>query len=203
MDNLTTDLPENDELITHDNSVWVKQKEALDRLENKSYYKNLFETGYFKDYVFELTMSLLDPDVVENGKRGAVLEKLVGVARTYGYFMMVKSLGSSGEEYDTVRSEMEQKEISRLEKANNSLEQISNDPDFKFLIQDNYLKDYAASQTSLLVNDAMVESGRRPAILETLSGISVLGNYLLEIQKDYEYFLNSTQEADEIDDDEE
>lgn len=203
MDNLTTDLPENDELITHDNSVWVKQKEALDRLENKSYYKNLFETGYFKDYVFELTMSLLDPDVVENGKRGAVLEKLVGVARTYGYFMMVKSFGSSGEEYDTVRSEMEQKEISRLEKANNSLEQISNDPDFKFLIQDNYLKDYAASQTSLLVNDAMVESGRRPAILETLSGISVLGNYLLEIQKDYEYFLNSTQEADEIDDDEE
>lgn len=197
MANLTTDLPENDDLITHDNSVWVNQKEALERLENKSYYKDLFETGYFRDYVFSLVMTLLDRDVVENSGRSAVIEKLVGVAKLYDYFMMVKSLGSTGDEYDATYDEMEQKEFARLEKVNNALEQISNDIDFKLLIQDSYLKDYAVSQTSLIVNDSIMQEGTRAQVLEALAGISTLGNYMVDIQKEYGYMLNAAQEIEE------
>ena len=198
MNNPTTDT--NDDLQYVDNSKWSQQKDALDALKNKSYYKTLIEEGYFKEYTLELVKSLADPYVVENGLRGNVLEKLVGIAKLDEYFTAVGILSTTEDTYREEIADMERKETDRLAKLNTALEQANNDKDFVKLFMESYLRDYAADQTSLLTNDIVVGDNKRKDVLEALSGISTLHNYLVDIRKEYTAQLADMEELDDEED---
>lgn len=166
-----------------DNQYWVNQRTALDSLKNKPYFKTLVEEGYFKDYVFELVQSLTDPNVIQEGRRNAILEKLVGVARFKEYLDMVMALSTSEEGYqeDSEKEYMEYK--NKTVALVTALQEAERDKDFKLLVVDNYCNSYAASQTSLITNDQVVRNGHRTDVLESLSGISTLRNYIVDIHK--------------------
>lgn len=167
-----------------DNSHWVSQKVMLESLQNKPYFKTLIEQGYFKDYVFELAMQLVDPQTVRDGSRNAIMERIVGVAKLQEYFDMVNALSYSEEGYQEKVEEEYLKEKGRLTKLAAALEEAEKDKEFKELVANNYCTQYAASQTSMLTNPHVVRGGHRSEVLEALAGISTLRNYLVGIRKD-------------------
>lgn len=61
---------------------------------------------------------------------------------------------------------------------NEALERLMENPDFKKVILDGYIKEAAARQVSLLADDSMKASGQRPNIMENLIAISSLQNFL-------------------------
>lgn len=197
MNNLLSDDVNLDdyEAAESDNSRWVEQKTALDSLRNKPYFKTLIEEGYFKDYAFELVMSLIDGSVVREGRRNVVLEKLVGVAKLQEYFDMVVGLSTTEEGYQEEMDKRYLDEKGRLVKLASALEEAEKDKDFNMLVADKYCTEYAASQVSLLTNDHVVRGGHRTDVLEALAGISTLRNYLVDIRKD----LANIADVDESD----
>lgn len=185
MNNLFTDEDlENYDVAEGDNSHWVNQKTALDSLKNKPYFKTLIEEGYFKDYAFELVMQLIDPQTVKEGSRGAILEKLVGIAKLQEYFEMVGALSRTEEAYGEEMNKLYLEEKARLVKLAGALEEAEKDKDFKMLVAETYCTNYAASQTSLITNEQVIRGGHRSDVLEALAGISTLRNYLVNIRKD-------------------
>lgn len=185
MNNLFTDEDlENYNPAEADNSHWVNQRVALESLKNKPYFKTLIEEGYFKDYAFQLVMQLIDPQVVQEGRRNAVLEQLVGIAKLQEYFEMVGALSYTEEAYSEAMDKEFLDEKGRLVKLASALEEAEKDKDFKMLVAETYCTSYAASQASLLTNEAVVRGGHRSDVLEALAGVSTLRNYLVNIRKD-------------------
>lgn len=193
----TLENQDTDDVQEIDNSYWSKQYQALESLKNKQFFKTLIEEGYFKDYALSLIMELIDPSVVAEGRRGAVMEKMVGLARLQDYLNTVKGLSTTQESYEQDYSEFVAKESNRLDGLNKALITAQNDPDFKVLFTDGYLNDFVLNQTSLLSNDNVIRSGKRTEVLEALSGTSVFNNYLIDLQKGYADMVMASQVEEE------
>jgi hypothetical protein len=173
-----------EEALQVNNSRYTEQKQALDALKQKEFYKTLIEEGYFKDYVFELVMALIDPSVVKNGHRSKIVEKLVAVAKLEDRFRDIGNLACTEESREQEISEMYEKERQRIERLNKALDDAQQDEQFKLLISDGYFVDYTLDQVSLVSNDNIIMAGDRTDVLEALSGISSLRNYFVDIRKD-------------------
>lgn len=184
------------ELAETDNQYWVNQNNALGALKNKPYFKTLIEEGYFKDYVFELVMMLTDRGVVAEGRRNAIIERLVGVAKLQDYFGMVSGLSFTEDAYNEEVDKRYASEKGRLVKLAAALDAAEKDKDFKLLVIDSYCNNYAASQTSLITNEQVIRSGHRTDVLEALAGISTLRNYLIDIKKDLAEFAEPENDDD-------
>lgn len=65
---------------------------------------------------------------------------------------------------------------------NNALEKLKQNKDFQTVILDGYFKDKAINGVSLLAQDAVIESGRRSAVMEDLIAISSLEDYFITIE---------------------
>lgn len=191
-DNVNLDV----ELQEADNSYFVAQKQALESLKNKPFFNTLIEQGYFKDYAFELVMQLTDRGIMQNGQRNQILEKLVGISKLQRYFDMLGMMTNTEEAHEAEMTALERDGVDNLTKLATALEQAEKDPDFKLLVVNRYCTDYAASQTSLITNEQVVNSGFRTEVLEALAGISTLRNYLVNIRKRLAYYAVDEDEDD-------
>lgn len=199
MINLATD--ENIEnVVAVDNSYWADKKVAAKRLKDKAFYKKLIEEGYFKDYLFHLATELTNPAVIKSGGRSLVIEKIIGVVGLYDYIQVVKAMSTSEEEFYAELDEMRTKEENRLAALVQAMDDAANDQDFKLLVEEGYLKDYALSRVSQLTNDRIVAEGSRSAALEQMSGISTLINYTLDSRKEYMNMIHDKVEAEDMED---
>ena len=63
-----------------------------------------------------------------------------------------------------------------------SLERLQSNKDFKRLILDGYFKDKAINGVSLLGQDAIVDNGMRPRVMEDLVAISKLEDFFITVQ---------------------
>ena len=63
-----------------------------------------------------------------------------------------------------------------------SLERLQRNKDFKRLILDGYFKDKAVNGVSLLAQDAIVDNGMRPRVMEDLVAISKLEDFLITVE---------------------
>lgn len=184
------------ELQEADNSYFVDQKQALESLKNKPFFNTLIEQGYFKDYAFELVMQLTDRGIMQNGQRNQILEKLVGISKLQRYFDMLGMLTNTEEGHEREMDSLEREGINTLTKLAAALEQAEKDPDFKLLVVNRYCTDYAASQTSLITSEHVINGGFRPEVLEALAGISTLRNYLVNIRKRLAYYAEDENDDD-------
>lgn len=185
MSNLTTDIVDEDNLVSVEDQHWADQRGALINLKNKAGYKTLVEEGYFQEYVKELLMELIDPTVIAEGRRNNVVEKLVGVAKFQQYLDMVEFMPLTEEQYEMEASKYYADAVSKVTKLNDSMNLMEVDQDFKVLVTDGYCTDYAAGRASLITNDAIVRQGKRSEVLEALAGISTLRNYFVKVRKEY------------------
>jgi hypothetical protein len=181
MSNLATD--EQPDLMTADTSYWATQKNALASLENKTFYKTLIEEGYFKDYVFSLVMSLIDPGVVREGGRAGVIEKLVGVAGLQSHFDLIQAMSSTEEMYEREHDKRAAEQMTKVAKMTAALDIANQDSDFKKVIATGYCEEHSNRQVSLITNDQIIRLGHRTEVLESLAGISVLTNFLVDLDK--------------------
>lgn len=63
-----------------------------------------------------------------------------------------------------------------------ALERLKQNKDFQKVILEGYFKDRAVNGVSLLAQEAIVSSGRRPAIIEDLIAISHLEDYFFTVE---------------------
>lgn len=63
-----------------------------------------------------------------------------------------------------------------------ALERLKQNKDFQKVILEGYFKDRAVNGVSLLAQEAIVSSGRRPAIIEDLIAISHLEDYFITVE---------------------
>ena len=63
-----------------------------------------------------------------------------------------------------------------------ALDRLMDNPDFKLLILDGYLRDYAADQVSLLANEQIKRTGARTDVMESLVAISHLRDFFVTIE---------------------
>ena len=63
-----------------------------------------------------------------------------------------------------------------------ALDRLMDNPDFKLLITEGYLRDHAADQVSLLANEHIKRQGHRPDVIETLVGISHLRDFFVTVE---------------------
>jgi hypothetical protein len=180
---MNTQVTDEQELLEVDNSYWSEQKIALEQLKERDFYRTLMSEGYFKNYVYELVMQLVHPNVVENQMRSAIMEKLVGVARTAEYLRTVTNMSTSNDDYKEEGMQEYLRERDLAVKLGQALETAEKDPQFSMVFVDRYGKDFARNQITWLSNDAIIANGKRSEVLEALSGVSTLDNYMIEIRK--------------------
>ena len=177
-----------------DNSQEAQLKIALEKLENKEFFKKLILQGFFKDYAFELAMELIHPSTVEEGRRNNVVEKLVGLARVKDYFEMVVAMSSTEEGYGEKLDKDYDEFRKNVIEMNAALDEAEKDPDFKMLVEEAYCKQYAIDQTSMITNDLTVRRNSRAYLFEALAGVSTLRNYLVDTRKRYADVMTSDDE---------
>ena len=180
MSNLTDNM-EADDVVSVDNSYWVGLKEALQVVEKKKAFDVLINEGYLNSYVKELLAELIDPYTISQGMRGKVVEKLVAVAKFQDYMDTIMAMGSSNEEADNKMNELEVEYKLKVNGLIDSFNELAVDSNFKKVMLDGYLQEYAVKQTSLLAVDRI----DRTELLEALVGISHFQQYLLQVQRDY------------------
>ena len=180
MSNLTDNM-EADDVVSVDNSYWVGLKEALQVVEKKKAFNVLINEGYLNSYVKELLAELIDPYTISQGMRGKVVEKLVAVAKFQDYMDTIMAMGSSNEEADNKMNELEVEYKLKVNGLIDSFNELAVDSNFKKVMLDGYLQEYAVKQTSLLAVDRI----DRTELLEALVGISHFQQYLLQVQRDY------------------
>lgn len=67
-----------------------------------------------------------------------------------------------------------------------ALERLRKNPDFKFLIEETYIKQKSIDLTSLLANNAIKQRGERPEVVEQLVAISNFNDWLLQVEHFYQ-----------------
>jgi len=177
-----------------DNSQEAQLKIALEKLENKEFFKKLILQGFFKDYAFELAMELIHPSTIEEGRRNNVVEKLVGLARVKDYFEMVVAMSSTEEGYGEKLDKDYDEFRKNVIEMNTALDEAEKDPDFKMLVEEAYCKQYAIDQTSMITNDLTVRRNSRAYLFEALAGVSTLRNYLVDTRKRYAEVMTNNDE---------
>ena len=95
MNNLNTT---EEELMTAENQYWIDQKEALERLHQNEDFKLVILEGYFKDKAINGVSLLARDQIVDAGKRSAVMEDLIGVSSLEDHFVTIYSLGTIPED---------------------------------------------------------------------------------------------------------
>lgn len=90
-------------------NYWVKQKEALERLENGHPHPDDFKTvileGYFKDKAIAGTSILASDQIKSSGRRTDVMEGLIAISTLQDHFKVIKAMG------DMVTQDMEEAEL--------------------------------------------------------------------------------------------
>ena len=89
-----TEVVENNELITVDNSYWVEMNESLKRLFQNEDFNRVIVTGYFKDKAVNGVSMLAQEHVVRSGARSAVMEELVAISHLEDFFITIRNIGS-------------------------------------------------------------------------------------------------------------
>ena len=187
-------LENNDNLQEVSNKYWVDQKEAIQALREKPFFKKLILEGFMKDYLFDLAMELINPKTISENSRNVIMEKIVGIAKLQEYFEMAEALTMTEEGHEEAQGKAEVEEKNRLIGLVQALETASKDKDFNLLINECYLQDYAVNQTSMLTNDNVIRGGHRGDILEALAGCSVLQNYMVNLPKELAYMSETEGE---------
>ena len=92
-----------------DNSYWVEQKEALDRLYKNPDFKKVILDGYLVDRAVQGTSLLATDYVKRNGLRTDVMEGLIAVSTLEDHFHTIKNMGSIAEQEieEAVEEELE------------------------------------------------------------------------------------------------
>ena len=89
-----TEVVENNELITVDNSYWVELNESLKRLMQNEDFNRVILTGYFKDKAVNGVSMLAQEHIKRSGARGDVMEELVAISHLEDYFITIRNIGS-------------------------------------------------------------------------------------------------------------
>ena len=89
-----TEVVENNELITVDNSYWIEMNESLKRLMNNEDFNKVILTGYFKDKAINGVSMLAQDYVRRSGARGEVMEELVAISHLEDFFITIRNIGS-------------------------------------------------------------------------------------------------------------
>jgi hypothetical protein len=89
-------LNETDEqLFEVENQYWKNMNSDLESLEKDVRFQRLILQGYFKDKAVDGVSLLARDDIVDNGKRSAVMEDLIAVSSLQDHFIMIKNLGAT------------------------------------------------------------------------------------------------------------
>lgn len=94
---------------------------------------------------------------------------------------------------DTI-NQLKQVDASYWVEQSEALEKLMNDPNFKKVILEGYLKDKAVDGVSLLASDYAKNSGKRTDIMEGLIAISSLEDHFITIKN-----LGMAVKQDELD----
>ena len=95
------------ELETREQTYWIKQYEALNRLENNEDFKTLILDGYFKEAAARKVSLLARDDIKRSGARGDVMEALVAISHLQDHLFTIKNIGSIAED-DALEAEFGQ-----------------------------------------------------------------------------------------------
>lgn len=87
-------LPADAELETTDNSYWVKQYEALERLYDNDDFKTVIMDGYFKRKAIDGVSMLGTHTTRANGSRPMIMEELVAISALEEHFSVIKNIGA-------------------------------------------------------------------------------------------------------------
>jgi hypothetical protein len=79
---------------------FVKQKQALERLEKNPDFKLLILEGYFKDRAINLVSALGSDYVRRSGTRGELIEEANSISMLQQYFITIKKMGAEIKEED-------------------------------------------------------------------------------------------------------
>lgn len=88
------------------------------------------------------------------------------------------------------QEQLESVELQQFVAMGEALGRLEQNPDFKLVILERYMKDKALDAVSLLAVDQIKKSGRRPDVMEELVAISALGDYFRMIKNFHEGALN-------------
>lgn len=190
MSNLTTD-ENSGELIAVENGYWVAMKNALQTLEGRPAFNELVIEGYFKDKVDSLLRELISVDVMEQGLRNSVIERLVAVARLQDYFSTIKAVGGNNTEQQEQDEELAF--VEKINKRATALQAMETDSNFIKVMLDGFIKEHAVRQTTFIA----VGGTMRMEALETLAAISHFNKYLLQVSRDYAAVLESMEDDEE------
>jgi hypothetical protein len=104
-----TNQTENEEveLETREQTYWVKQYEALSRLEKTEDFKTLILDGYFKEAAARKVSLLARDDIKRSGARGDVMEALIAISHLQDHLFTVKNIGSIAQD-DALEAEFGQ-----------------------------------------------------------------------------------------------
>jgi hypothetical protein len=95
-----TNQTENEEveLETREQTYWVRQFEALKRLEQNEDFKTLILTGYFTEAAARKVSLLARDDIKRSGARPDVMEALIAISHLQDHFITIKNIGSIAED---------------------------------------------------------------------------------------------------------
>jgi len=102
MSNLTQ---EDSAILEVENQYWLDLKEASDRLHNNEDFKKVILEGYFKDKAINGVSMLAQDYVIQNGKRGEVMEALVAISHLQDYLITIENMVPSREEMEEAEDE--------------------------------------------------------------------------------------------------
>lgn len=86
--------PEQQEILEVENRYWTEMYHHLEELKKNKHFQELILKGYFQDKAINGVSLLAQDHVVQNGKRGVVMEDLVAVSKLQDFFITVENLGA-------------------------------------------------------------------------------------------------------------
>ena len=103
---------------------------------------------------------------------------------------------SNPEQVQEPALELETTDIQQYVALGESLKALRNNPDFKRVILDGYLKDKAMASVSMLSHEGVKRNGDRPAVMEDLVAISNLSYYFDMIENFYHGAVQDLQDEE-------
>lgn len=84
-----------DAILEVENKYWTDMYKALERLHDNPDFKRVILEGYFKDRAVNGVSMLANRGVIENNRRGQLMEELVAVSHLQDFFITITNLGSA------------------------------------------------------------------------------------------------------------
>lgn len=84
-----------DAILEVENKYWTDMYKSLERLHDNPDFKRVILEGYFKDRAINGVSMLANRGVIENNRRGQLMEELVAVSHLQDFFITITNLGSA------------------------------------------------------------------------------------------------------------